>query len=155
MGGIAHEGRRLGHVPCAGLLVVELVQQAVAGAAESAPWDLTRHDDERDSGRVRLLQCTEGRQRARTRREEQHPDLAGDPGVTVCAERGVVLHPGADEGEWTAPERVEQSERMLPGDPEDVAGAKRGESLDDDVAARALGHDFTDSCFTASRETRS
>ena len=119
------------------LLVVELVQQSLAGAAEAATRDLARDHEQGHARGVRLLQRAERGERARPGGEEQHADLAGGAGVAVGAERGVVLDARAHELEVAAADRVEQAERVLARDAEHVRDAERRERLDDDVAAVA------------------
>ena len=101
--------------------------------------DLAGDHQHRHARGVGLLQRAERGQRAGTGGQEQHADLAGGPGVPVGAERGVVLHPGGDEVQVAAADRVEQAQRVLAGDAEDGLGAQRLKGLDDEVAAVAHG----------------
>jgi hypothetical protein len=138
---VLDESLALGDVRGRGLLVVELVQHALAARTKALEGDLARDDHHGDAGRVGLLQAGERGQCARPRGEEQDADVAGRAGEAVGGERGVVLHARGDEAEVGAGQRVEQAERVLPGDAEDRRRAEGGERLDHEVAAVALAGD--------------
>ncbi len=159
LGGLADDGGALGDVGGAALLIVELVQHAPA-QTETGARHLAGDDEQRHARRVRLLQRAECGQRTGSGGQEQHADFACGPGVSVGAERRVVLDARADEGQVAAPDRVEQAERVLAGDAEDVRNTQARS-----VFRRRRRHRFpslarpvtvtVSSCRNASSDTRS
>ena len=90
LGGFAYDCGALRDVHGAGLLIVELMQHAPA-QAQARPRHLAGDDEQWHTRGVRLLQRAQCGQRAGSRRQEQHADLAGGPGVSVGLEGRVVL----------------------------------------------------------------
>ena len=136
LGGLADDRGALGDIDGTALLIVELVQHALA-QTEAGARHLAGDDEQWDTGRVCLLQSAQRRQRAGPGGQEQHADLARRPRVPVGLERRVVLHPRTDEPQIAAPYRVEQSERMLARDAEDMRNPQRGQRFHDHVATVA------------------
>ena len=127
----------LGDVGGGGLLVVELVQHALAAGAEPGERDLAGDHDHRDAGRVGLLEARKAGQRPGSGGEEKDPDLVR--GARYPSAENAALFSTREETNRSrgARERVEQSQRMLAGDAENRLRAERGEGFDDQVPAVA------------------
>ncbi len=136
-GGVLDQALALGDVRGRGLLVIELVQHALAARAEALERNLAGDHHHRNTGGVGFLQPGQRRQGAGSGGEEQDADFARGAGVAVRGEGRVVFHPGRDEVQVSAPHGVEQAQGVLPGNPEHRLGAERLEGFDDEVAAVA------------------
>ncbi len=98
---------------------------------------------ERDEGRaveVGVGDRGDEVQRARAERPEADAGAAGDPPDHVGHVRAALLVADRDERDRGTVERVVEVERLLAGDPEDVAHAFGFEALDEDVGGAASGH---------------
>ena len=136
--GVVHGALGLGDVRGRGLLVIELVQHALAAGAQSVQRNLAGHHDDRHAGRVGFLQAGERGQRAGTRGQEEHAHLSGRPRVAVGGEGRVVFHAGGNEVQVRTGQGVKEPQGVLARDAEDGLGAERLERLDDEVAAVAV-----------------
>ena len=135
--GVVHRELGLGDVAGRGLLVVQLVQHALAPGTEPGQRDLRGDHEHRHTRGVRLLQAGQRGERARAGGQEQDADLAGGPGVPVRGEGGVVLHAVRDELQRGAGQGVEEAEGVLARDAEDRPRAQGVERLHGQVAAVA------------------